>query len=102
VPKKKIAILTISLVTLAGLIVSLVMVLRLDPKPTKSVQSTLVDQQTLSNLPKKSVSGIDTSHLAPALIPPTNNGFVAWRFKRILSQFFPVHSALRQIIMVMK
>lgn len=87
--KKQVIILGICSVVFICLVAALMQLFGSNSEEPTPEKSTLVDQRTLSNLPKKSASGINTTHLAPGLIPPTNKWFSGLALQEESKPVFP-------------
>lgn len=88
---RKLAI-SILVTTVAVVVVYGVFVLTYDrPKQKQSSgpSSTLIDKQYLQDLPRKSSSGIDISHISDGLKPPTNKWFSGLALQKDPKAVFP-------------
>jgi endoglucanase Acf2 len=68
-----------------------VYVARMMDRPTTDTSGlpSLVNESTLKNLPQKDASGIDTSHLADGITPPTNKWFSGLALQQKPQRVFP-------------
>jgi endo-1,3(4)-beta-glucanase len=80
---KKTAFFTIFAIALLGAIGGFMLL-----RQPASIPS-LIDANVLTIIPKKDASGIDTSHLAPGLVPPTNKWFTGVALQKTPKTIFP-------------